>query len=56
MVNNILPRWEQKLQSYRKALTRLAEAVEEMNKRQLNDIEADGLIQRSSLPLNWLGS
>ena len=41
-----LPRWEQKLQSYHKALNRLAEVVNEMDKRQLNDFEADGLIQR----------
>ena len=41
-----LPRWEQKLQSYHKALNRLAEIVNEMDKRQLNDFEADGLIQR----------
>ena len=41
-----LPRWEQKLQSYHKALNRLAEMVNEMDKRQLNDFEADGLIQR----------
>ena len=45
MVNN-LPRWEQKFQSYHKALDRLAEVVNEMDKRQLNDFEADGLIQR----------
>lgn len=41
-----LPRWEQKQQSYHKTLNRLANVVDEMNKRQLNDIEADGLIQR----------
>ena len=41
-----LPRWEQKLQSYHRALNRLAEVVNEMEKRQLNDFEADGLIQR----------
>ena len=41
-----IPRWEQKLQSYHKALNRLAEVVNEMDKRQLNDFEADGLIQR----------
>ena len=41
-----LPRWEQKLQSYHKALNRLAEMVNEMDQRQLNDFEADGLIQR----------
>lgn len=41
-----LPRWEQKLQSYHKALNRLAEVVNEMEKRPLNDFEADGLVQR----------
>ena len=41
-----LPRWEQKLNSYRKALSRLAEVVNVMKVRQLNDFEADGLIQR----------
>ena len=45
-MDTILPRWEQKLQSYHKALNRLAEVVNEMDKRQLNDFEADGLIQR----------
>lgn len=45
MVNN-LSRWEQKLQSYHKALNRVAEVVNVMDKRQLNDFEADGLIQR----------
>ena len=45
MENNI-PRWEQKLQSYHKALNRVAEVVNVMDKRQLNDFEADGLIQR----------
>ena len=45
-MNTILPRWEQKLQSYHKALGRLAEVVNEMDQRQLNDFEADGLIQR----------
>ena len=42
----ILPRWEQKLQSYHKALNRLAEVVNEMDKRKLNAFEADGVIQR----------
>ena len=45
-MTNILPRWEQKLQSYHRALNRLAEVVNEMDKRQLNDFEADGLVQR----------
>ena len=45
-MDTILPRWEQKLQSYHKVLNRLAEVVNEMDKRQLNDFEADGLIQR----------
>ena len=45
MTENI-PRWEQKLQSYHKALNRLAEVVVEAKKRQLNDFEADGLVQR----------
>ena len=41
-----LPRWEQKLNSYRKALKRLSEVVQVMDVRPLNDFEADGLIQR----------
>lgn len=45
-MENILPRWEQKLNSYQKALSRLAEVVNVMKVRQLNDFEADGLIQR----------
>ena len=45
-MENILPRWEQKLNSFRKALRRLAEVVHVMDVRQLNDFEADGLIQR----------
>lgn len=45
-MENTLPRWEQKLNSYRKALIRLAEVVNVMEVRQLNDFEADGLIQR----------
>lgn len=45
-MENTLPRWEQKLNSYRKALGRLAEVVNVMKARQLNDFEADGLIQR----------
>ena len=45
-MENTLPRWEQKLNSYRKALSRLAEVINVMKVRQLNDFEADGLIQR----------
>ena len=45
-MENTLPRWEQKLNNYRKALRRLAEVVNVMNVRKLNDFEADGLIQR----------
>ena len=45
-MDTILPRWEQKLTSYHRALNRLAEIVNEMDKRQLNDFEADGLVQR----------
>ena len=45
-MENNLPRWEQKLNSYRKALGRLVEVVNVMKVRQLNDFEADGLIQR----------
>lgn len=45
-MENVLPRWEQKLNNYRKALRRLAEVVYVMDSRQLNDFEADGLIQR----------
>ena len=41
-----LPRWEQRLGIYRKALNRLAEIVNVMDSRQLNDFEADGLVQR----------
>ena len=45
-MENILPRWEQKLNSYRKALSRLAEVVNVAKNRQLNEFEADGMIQR----------
>ena len=41
-----VPRWEQKLNSYRKALKRLSEVVSVMETRPLNEFEADGLIQR----------
>lgn len=40
------PRWEQRLQSYHKAITRLAEIVNESGRRTLNDFERDGLVQR----------
>ena len=36
-MENVLPRWEQKLNNYRKALRRLAEVVNVMDSRQLND-------------------
>ncbi len=38
--------WELKLKSYHKALDRLAEIVNASQKRELNDFEKDGLIQR----------
>lgn len=41
-----LPRWVQKLNSYRKALKRLSDIVLVMDVRPLNEFEADGLIQR----------
>lgn len=55
MEENTLPRWEQKLNSYRKALGRLAEVVNVSRVRQLNDFEADGLIQRFefTFELSW---
>lgn len=43
--NNIL-RWEQKLQSYHKALNRLAEVVNSAKSHQLNDLEKDGMVKR----------
>ena len=45
-MDNALPRWEQKLGNYRKALRRLAEVVNVAKVRDLNEFEADGLIQR----------
>ena len=39
-------RWEQKLDSYYKALKRLSEIVSLSHQRELTDIEKDGLIQR----------
>lgn len=45
-MENVVPRWEQKLSNYRKALHRLAEVVNVAKARELNDFEADGMIQR----------
>ena len=45
-MENGVPRWEQKLSNYRKALHRLAEVVNVAKARELNDFEADGMIQR----------
>ena len=44
MIN--IPRWEQRLDSYHKALARLAEIVGASKKRALNEFERDGLVQR----------
>lgn len=44
--NYIQPRWEQKLESYHRALSRLAEVVMTAHNRPLTDIERDGMIQR----------
>lgn len=46
MATKSSPRWEQKLESYTKALKRLAQIVNESRKRPLSDIERDGMIQR----------
>lgn len=43
MIN--IPRWEQRLDSYHKALARLAEIVGASKKRALNEFERDGLVQ-----------
>lgn len=53
MIN--IPRWEQRLDSYRKALSRLAEIVSASKKRTLNDFECDGLVQRFEFTheLSW---
>lgn len=53
MIN--IPRWEQRLDSYRKAITRLAEIVSASKKRTLNDFECDGLVQRFEFTheLSW---
>lgn len=39
-------RWEQKLESYSKALRRLAEIINCAKTRELSDFEKDGLVQR----------
>lgn len=41
-----MERWEQRQISFHKALNRLAEIVNESKKRELNDYENDGLVQR----------
>ena len=46
MTNTTIPRWEQKLQSYTKALNRLAQVVNESHRRELNEFEMDSVIQR----------
>lgn len=50
-----IPRWEQRLDSYRKALSRLAEIVAAGKRRTLNDFERDGLVQRFEFTheLSW---
>lgn len=50
-----LSRWEQRLESYHKALSRLAEIVNASKLRALNDFERDGLVQRFELTheLSW---
>ena len=53
MIN--IPRWEQRLDSYHKALARLAETVGASKKRALNECERDGLVQRFEFApgLSW---
>lgn len=53
MIN--IPRWEQRLDSYHKALARLAEIVAASKKRTLNEFERDGLVQRFEFTheLSW---
>lgn len=46
MEQKAYPRWEQKLDSYRKALNRLAEIVNCSRQRPLSEFEKDGLVQR----------
>ncbi len=40
------PRWEQRYESYKKALGRLTTIVNESKKRSLNEFERDSMIQR----------
>ena len=53
MIN--IPRWEQRLDSYHKALARLAEIVGASKKRALNEFERVGLVQRFEFTheLSW---
>ena len=53
MIN--IPRWEQRLDSYHKAIARLAEIVGASKKRALNEFERDGLVQRFEFTheLSW---
>lgn len=53
MIN--ITRWEQRLDSYRKALSRLSEIVNESKERALNEFESDGLVQRFEFTheLSW---
>lgn len=53
MIN--IPRWEQRLDSYHKALARLAEIVGACKKRALNEFERDGLVRRFEFTheLSW---
>lgn len=53
MIN--IPRWEQRLDSYHKALARLADIVGASKKRALNEFERDGLVQRFEFTheLSW---
>lgn len=44
--NEIYPRWEQKLDSYRKALCRLNEIVSYSKCHQLNEFEKDSVVKR----------
>lgn len=41
-----IPRWEQKLESFTKALSRLAHVVNEGKRRALNEFELDSVVQR----------
>lgn len=53
MIN--IPRWEQRLSSYHKALNKLAEVVNLSQSRQLSVLEKDGLVQRFEFTheLSW---